>query len=189
MIGLLVFSRRCTPPKREACFFGSVVPSWDQRCVENQLQIKLGAYRIVERGCQASKKSDCGVFGVGQGASGELVGCLEQLWMPSGALWGPRGSFLECLGGLRVGRGEHWAGFGDSPGCLGALKESSGEHSEEPWRLYGKSWGALGRLRGPFSLSSWLKCLCFIVFCNNAPHLSGKHDFYFSLCLVESMHV
>ena len=74
--------------------------------------------------------------------------CLEQLWKLCGGLWGLRESFPGCLGEFRVGRGEHWGGFGDSPGCLGALKESTGEHLEELWRLCGKSWEALGRLRG-----------------------------------------
>ena len=113
------------------------------KCQERVLEVSLGGY---------------------QGAPGELGGVCSSFGVLSGGLCGLRWSFLECLGEFRVGRGEHWVGFGDSPGCLGALEESPGEHLEEPWRLYGMSWEALGGLRGAFFLSHWLKCLGFIVF-------------------------
>ena len=51
------FSRKCTPPKREACFLVSDVPSCGQRCVDNQVKIKLGAYKMAEAGYEVSRKS------------------------------------------------------------------------------------------------------------------------------------
>ena len=97
------------------------------KCQERVLEVSLGGY---------------------QGAPGELGGVCSSFGVLSGGLCGLRWIFLECLGEFRVGRGEHWVGFGGSPGCLGTLKESPGEHLAELWRLYGKSWVALCRLRG-----------------------------------------
>ena len=124
-----------------------------------------------------------GFLGGSRGVLGVLGGSLEALW---GSVGTP-GELFGCLGAVRVGRGEHWGGFGDSPGCLGALKESPGEHFEELWGVYGQSCEALVKLKGAFWLSHWLKCLCFTVFYKNAPHRSGKHDLYFSLCPVGSL--
>ena len=95
---------------------------------------------------------------------GGLVGPRGGLKLQNTHICGSNEGSGGRLGGVRVGRGEHWVGFGGSPGCLGTLRESPGEHLEEPWRLYGMSWEALGGLRGAFFLSHWLKCLGFIVF-------------------------
>ena len=95
------------------------------------------------------------------GVAGGLWGGLGRLGRATGGLklqntyiCGSNEGSGGRLGGFRVGRGEHWVGFGGSPGCLGTLRESPGEHLEELWRLYGKSWVALCRLRGLFFKAS-----------------------------------
>ena len=91
-----------------------------------------------------------GVAGGLWGGLGRLGGALGGLKLQNTHICGSSEGSGGRLGGFRVGRGEHWVGFGGSPGCLGTLKESPGEHLAELWRLYGKSWEALGRLRGAF---------------------------------------